>query len=362
MPSPATLDLDALTAPIPGEVPTGADLRADESANSVYYDLRTMRQECREAERAADYPDPNLPSPPRPKWEELQVACDKALREKSKDLEVACWLVEAQARIRQDPPVSQFAGLRDGFKLVNALCSRYWDGLYSIQDESDPKAKGEPITVLNGKDGRDGALVLAIRKIPLTLHEDPGPFSLWHCEVQQKKNEMGAIEALARKGARAFYEPLLRDIAETRAAFAELETNVRNLMTDNAPSCGLIRDTLEQADRMVQLISGIRLQDQAAPAAGAAPAADGKAAAGTRGAIPTTGEFATRDQALEALLAIARFFREREPNAPISYTIEDAVRRARMPLNDLLAELLDDEARRRMLLNAGILPPEPKAG
>ena len=271
------------------------------------------------------------------------------MREKTKDFEVACWLIEAQAR------VNSFAGLRDGFKLANALCGRYWDTLHSVHDESDPAAKAEPLAVLNGK-GREGALIAPIRKIALTPREEPGPFAYWQCEVQQKKGQMGEIEALARKGARPFYEPLLGDIAEARTAFAAIEEIVRARMEQHAPPTTQIREALEQVQQMVQQISGIRLEDAAA--ALAAAGAKGAAPPGAGGAaLALGGEFASRDQALEALGAIARFFREREPQSPISYTLEDAVRRARMPLADLLAELLDEEPRRKLLLNAGILPP-----
>jgi len=352
------MDLEALIAPIPGDSPTGADLRLDESATSLYYNLRTLRQECRDAERANEYPDPDNPSPPRPAWDELLESCEQALREKTKDLEIACWLLEAQARIRRDLPNTEFAGLRDGFKLVTALCTQYWDGLYSIQDESDPAAKGEPLAGLNGKEGRDGALVSAIRKIPLTLREEPGPFSLWQIKAQQEKGQMGEVDALVRKGARPFYEPLLTDIADARAAFTELETAIRERMESNAPPTALLRESFDEVQRLVQHVSGIKLSD--APATADEAAGDGKAAGsgGRGGGVRVDGEFRSRDEALEALVTIARYFREREPQAMISYTIEDAVRRARMPLNELLGELLDEDSRRRMLLAAGILPPK----
>jgi len=109
---------------------------------------------------------------------------------------------------------------------------------------------------------------------------------------------------------------------------------------------------------MVQHISGYKLGEAAAAAAGAT-GVEGKAPAAGGGRVRVDGEFGSRDEALEALLQIARFFREREPQATISYTIEDAVRRARLPLADLLLELMDDDARRKMLLNAGIMPPKP---
>jgi type VI secretion system protein ImpA len=345
MSSPAVFDLDALLAPIPGDSPTGVDLREDE--NSPFYDLRSLRLQCGAEERQIDSGDPDAPA--RAPWEKLAEDCENVLRDKSKDLQIACWLVEAQARIRRDPPVSEFAALRDGFKLVTGLCAQYWDTLFSNPGD-EPGDKGQPLLSLN-----EGALVPPIRKIPLTLREDPGPFSYWQIDVQQKKGDMGAIDTLVRKGGRDFYMPLLTDLAEARAALAALETTIAERMNSSAAN---IREAFEQVQAMVQHISGYKLGEAATAAAGA-PGVEGKApAAAGGGRVRVDGEFGSRDEALEALLQIARFFREREPQATISYTIEDAVRRARLPLADLLLELMDEDTRRKMLLNAGIMPPK----
>ena len=83
---------------------------------------------------------------------------------------------------------------------------------------------GQPLIALN-----EGALVPPIRKIPLTIREDPGPFSYWQIEIQQKKGDLSAIDPLVRKGGRDFYMPLLTDLAEARAALTTLETTMGEL-------------------------------------------------------------------------------------------------------------------------------------
>jgi type VI secretion system protein ImpA len=57
---------------------------------------------------------------------------------------------------------------------------------------------------------------------------------------------------------------------------------------------------------------------------------------------------------------IAEHFRKTEPNAPLSYTLQDAVRRARMSWPELLEEVVPDESTRVAILTSlGIKPPEP---
>jgi type VI secretion system protein ImpA len=93
------------------------------------------------------------------------------------------------------------------------------------------------------------------------------------------------------------------------------------------------------------------------------PAADG--APSPRPAAPAPGSappaaadaVATREDALRQLEHLAEFFRRTEPQSPLSYTLADAVRRARLPLPDLLTEVMGDDSSRAALLSAlGIRP------
>ena len=53
----------------------------------------------------------------------------EVLAERSKDLEITAWMIEALVRERG------FAGLRDGFRAARDLVERFWDGLYPRPDE-----------------------------------------------------------------------------------------------------------------------------------------------------------------------------------------------------------------------------------
>ena len=59
---------------------------------------------------------------------------------------------------------------------------------------------------------------------------------------------------------------------------------------------------------------------------------------------------------------IANFFRRTEPHSPLSYTLDEAVRRGRMTWPELLAEVVADmDARNSILTTLGIRPPPPEA-
>ncbi len=57
---------------------------------------------------------------------------------------------------------------------------------------------------------------------------------------------------------------------------------------------------------------------------------------------PSPGQIASREDALRALGEIANFFRRTEPHSPLSYTLDEAVRRGRMTWPELLAEVVAD--------------------
>lgn len=59
------------------------------------------------------------------------------------------------------------------------------------------------------------------------------------------------------------------------------------------------------------------------------------------------------------MLRIAGIFRIREPTSPLSYTLENAVRRARLSWPELLAEVMpDNNARTSVLTGLGIRPAQ----
>ncbi|MGH7104547.1 MAG: type VI secretion system protein TssA, partial [Acetobacteraceae bacterium] len=93
-------------------------------------------------------------------------------------------------------------------------------------------------------------------------------------------------------------------------------------------------------------------------------AGDGAAAPAEGGVAAATGQaasVATREGMLTQLARIADFFRRTEPHSPLAYTLEEAVRRGRLPWPDLLAELVPEaNVRNAILSSLGIKPPPPE--
>ena len=79
----------------------------------------------------------------------------------------------------------------------------------------------------------------------------------------------------------------------------------------------------------------------------------------TAGRLGLASVVRTREDAFRALLQVAEYFKRTEPHSPVAYALEQAVRWGRMPLPDLLTELIPEQAaREQMFKMVGIKPPE----
>ena len=117
----------------------------------------------------------------------------------------------------------------------------------------------------------------------------------------------------------------------------------------------LLSRDIDVATRYAPAEAAEAMARRAGPAEAAAPAAVGVLAASRR-----PGQLASREDALRALGEIANFFRRTEPHSPLSYTLDEAVRRGRMTWPELLAEVVADTDTRNTILNSlGIRPPPP---
>jgi len=377
---PDGFDLDALLAPIPGDAPQGVDLREDFSAQSPYQKMRDARSNARDAERLAESPDPDSPSAPdpAPMWRDLRVLGLKVLSESSKDLEVAAWLTEAYVRSHG------LAGLAAGAALIKGLAEQYWDDVFPLPDDYGMETRVAPITGLNGRDGA-GSLRQPLYQVvlfnrmdgsPVMFHTYRGSAQLPALDDARRKQriEAGAIpfdqienEAKSVGGVRSLAG--VRDAAnEALASWEAMAALLDEKAGADAPSTShvrdMVREILEICLRYAPAEPGAEIPGQdgdGAMVAGADGVVVAGAQAGPGGFAMPVAQGASREDALRALETIATYFRKSEPNSPLSYTLAEEVRRARMSWPDLLEELIvDRDSRNAVLSSLGIRPPPPE--
>jgi type VI secretion system protein ImpA len=257
----APLNTDDLLDPISPDKPAGADLR-----------WTTDWDRIKEARRADDSLDSGKWAKKERKAADWRLAKELAtvmLRERSKDLQLALWLTEADIKLYG------FSGLRDGLRITRELMVRYWDkGLYPAIEDG-PEDRAGPFEWLSNK------LVDAITAIPITVRSDGGTdYSFvdqqdalrvgseanWRAEdgeIDEKKKKnydqaladghvsMEKFEYAARNTTRADYEELNSDFQQTYVEFKALEKVVDEKFGDMAPNLSACRTVLSEMKQAI---------------------------------------------------------------------------------------------------------------
>ncbi|MEM6536725.1 MAG: type VI secretion system protein TssA [Pseudomonadota bacterium] len=365
------VELDTILAPIEGDSPVGVDLRADAAIDSAYIQIKDARAEARDVERQIGVSDPSeVMAEAMGAWRKILDLAPKTLSTVSKDLEIASWYVEALTRF------DGFDGLNKGVELLVGLVEAYWDqGLFPVEDEDGIETRVAPLAALNGVEG-PGTLIRPIKMIPFTATGDPEPFAYWQYEqavataritdperLEARLAEggvtMDSIQRAAGQSPADFLQSTYQAVSAAMENYKRLSSMMMEKAGDEAPPSSNIVGVLDEVQRAMRAVAP---QVVATTEAEQDLVVDGEvseqpAAGGAALAVPA-GAIKDREDAFRRLSEIAEYFERSEPTSIVPATIRELVHRARMPLPDLLQELLHDDpnARDTFLLRAGIKP------
>ena len=293
----------------------------------------------------------------------------QALASRSKDFEIAAWVTEALVRR------FGIAGLTAGARLITGLCSQYWDAGFPQPDEEGLEGRASPLGGLAGG-AADGTVMQPLRRLALFRRADGSPLGVYQWDQAEETAGLNEDRQEARYAAgiprldalvaearldRAYLVTTGRAVTEAMEAWQAMDQAFDERFGAEAPSTRNVSNLLSRMHEVIGRLGGI---EAVAPEAFPEPAEIATGGGGNGGAVATAGMVAagpgvlrTRDDALRELDRIAEFFRKTEPHSPLAYTLDEAVRRGRMSLADLLMEVLpDEEARNGMLTRLGIRP------
>lgn len=342
--------LDDLLAPVSPEAPCGATARND----AAFTEIRLLREED----------DPSLPMGhwERPlkqaDWEHVAQRCSTMLATRSKDLQLAVWLAEAWMRQRG------FVGLLHGLRLLDALLRSYWPALHPlIEDDGDCDARLAPLEWLNE------VLSIAIRiHAPLLVLQGFKPPRItladWErlAAVRETGGEPRDGEALAcRADVLAAGASQGAALAVTRAAVLHgldylhsMSSLLHEQLQEQAPKLGKLQNVLEAVQRVLQQLGPEH--QESAEALPQAEAAVAQVAEVVPEPMPkqepiVMGQWRDRNEAYVTLDALADYLIAVEPHSPTPFLLRRAARWGRMPLPEVLAEVLQEEGDLNRLMN-----------
>lgn len=376
MPSADVLDFAKLLAPIPGDAATGQDLRGQAGASSIYYKVKDARNAARAIERQIEA---GTEDPPIPDWKTVIQHASKALEESTKDLEICAYLMEGLLR------TNSFAGLRDGFKLARSLVEQYWDGLFPSPDEEGIATKVAPITGLNGDDA-EGTLFAPINRVVIVDSATYGRLTysnylqalatskIADVKAREKKIADGAMsfekfQSAVDEVSPLFFRVLHDDLVSGLDEFAQMNAAFDAKCGMLAPPASAIRSSLTNVLDAIKDVARVKLaQTQPKPVAAAQESVESGTDDGesdVKQAENQAGEklpsIRNREDALDAIVQLAEYFRRIEPHSLVPHALEQAVRWGRMPLTELLLELIpDDDSRNSLFKQVGIRGTDSK--
>lgn len=335
------VSLDSLLAPIESSMPAGKSVRG----NGVYNAIEQARRQD----------DPSLPMGAwehdlkRADWDKVSAVAVDALVHKSKDLQLAGWLLEAQIN------KTGFAGIASSMVLMKTLCERYWDDLYPQAEDGDLEYRANIIHWVNEK------LLPTLRMVPITATGRERDYS-WADWEQARRNEQVRAAAAGRDN------PQIEGVTinEMMAAMAATSTDayawLYQMLTEALEAIDALTDTLDEqfgkdspslmtlAGLLEQILS---LAESELHKRGVRPSlheeqhieAEMPASAVTPGAsdeirVPTTnGAIRDRADAYARLNEVADFLMRLEPHSPAPYLVKRATEWGRLNTVELYQEL-----------------------
>ncbi len=264
------MEIEALLEPIPGDNPSGENLRY----TPVYDDI----QEARRADDLLDQGDWQH-EVKESDWNAVFSLSADALTNKTKDLQIAAWLLESLTIIRG------FDGVNQGLTIIKEFINNFWDTLYPEMEDDDLDFRAGPLEFINDK------LWLPIKSIPITDPEKTRGFSWlkWQesRQVGSEKdilNQYGDVDddkkrarddqiaegklpaeefdSAVRASSRAFYEALFKDISKSVDLFHELDDIVDEKFGREAPRLAELKTSIEDCFNLVNKFMKIKREEE----------------------------------------------------------------------------------------------------
>lgn len=359
-------DVAPLLAPIDGADPGGPDLRYDPVIDRIR-ELR--REDDQRASRGIWIAKLKVAD-----WNGAADLCADVLARRSKDLQVASWLVEAVAA---RDGLSRLSPALEFLALLSEAC---WPVLWPRREpehEDDPRE-----AIFLWLDGRLAELAMRTR---IAVQEGLEP--TWQDRISAQR--LGApsdtkagrkpaegrpteltitvLDAAVERTDTEFYRALAIHVRDCRAALDRLKATLAVLQDGRGSSFsrfGSVLTSMATWLRPLLLRRGIDTERLHMP--GPAPGAENAPQEPPRPAteedapmpidaapIPAAnGRISSRDEAYRVLEAVAGYLERTEPHSPVPLLVRRAISWGAMPLPQLLAELMQDPALTTRLLGA----------
>ena len=243
--------------------------------------------------------------------------------------------------------------------------------LYPLPDEDGIDSRVAPLAGLNGE-GSEGTLMGPLTSTPLTAGSSVGPYSYSDYqqaqalsgleeEAREKRIARGAVtmeqfNQAVHETAPEFFENLVSVLKECQEEFEKLSTSLDQVCGERAPPTSAIRAQVEQCLDAVRTTAGHKLKVEPPRC----KRGGGNAQRGRSVWRPRPRQSRPVRKPLR-IQKIADFFRRTEPHSPLCYSLDQIVRWGRLPLPQLLLELVPEQGPREYFGKLVGIPKDPSS-
>ena len=327
-----------LLTPIPGENPSGIDVRYDTKL-LLYDKIKEARRQddalaqgdWKTERKVADFP--------------LVVKLtQEALATQSKDLQLAAWLAEAMLH------TESFGGLRQGLTLCNGLLTNFWDTIYPPIEDGDMELRAAPLDWLGT------AIEFPLKSTSLTKagydwfkykesrligYEDPSKSDKERKSRDEKiadgKMAAEVFDKAFVETPKAFYSQSEKDLDGCLTTLQGLDKLCDEKFGNSGPSLSKLKTALEEVRHTVHALLEKKRETEPDPveviAAGDSATGEVAASGGVAAAAPgitisvlTSSEPADRREAIATVAKVAALFRKMDPKNPAPYLMMRGLR------------------------------------
>jgi type VI secretion system protein ImpA len=284
-------------------------------------------------------------------WSAVLARCETLLHERTKDLRLLAWRVEALAQLHG------YAGLARGLDEVLRVCVAYWDRMHPRPEDGDLEQRAGAIRwllvqtqrlarALPVTQGAGGCFTLTelddARQLQLAIERDPDNAAA----LAHGKPTLAHMQRARRDTPADFLRANVNALAASRLHLQALQDLVDPVLGEQAPSFVHARQALDDAYHGIERLAreAGAAQDDAAdlPLRNANEMPLTAVPVEATGRVAARPELHTRAQALQQLRGVADFFRRTEPHSPVALLAEKAARWGDMPLQAWLREVVKD--------------------
>lgn len=278
-------------------------------------------------------------------WSTVRKLTQSALLTKTKDLQLAIWLLESEVYLHG------VEKLPACLLLLAELADRFWDDIHPLMEDGDVEYR------TNLFDWMSSRLNSFIRHLPIakSISDDTYTWIDWEraqakqvVKVGTAASKDGPSIALVRQAMDqthiSFYRDIWQDLADSVTALEYLEGVLQQHLDTEAPTFSGLYDLLKSVQGLVFEVAGGRNLNQEGDIGVDQDSGDGDGSEFAREtasapAEPASGQITDRHTAYAVLAEAAEYLLRDDPHSPVPYLVYKAIEWGRLSTSELYSEI-----------------------